>query len=112
MAKNLISEGKIMPFTCTADIESGKGLKIGQTFGVTAGKYSNGDTDCQMYLTGVWELKKKTADTPAVGAKLYWDDTLKELTTTVGTNKLVAVAWEAAGGSDTVVKARLIQNGL
>jgi len=112
MAKNFIQEGRIKPFTCTADIASGAGLLIGQTFGITLGAYSNGDLLCQMQLDGVWELTKKTTDVIADGVKLYWDDTLKQLTVTVGSNKLVGTAWGAFGNGVTEAQVRLIQNGL
>lgn len=110
MAKNYHGAGDVLPFTAAADLTSGQGLLLEDTFGVVAGTYANGDTAAQLHLTGVWELPKKTADVLARGDKVYWDDTAKEITLTATSNKLVGFAWEAASGSVSLVKVRLIPN--
>jgi predicted RecA/RadA family phage recombinase len=56
---------------------------------------------------GVFDGTKKAGDTPAVGAKLYWDDTNKYLTTTSAGGVFVGVAYKAALSADPTVRIRL-----
>lgn len=109
MAKNFHGAGDVLPFVAAAALTSGQGLLLEDTFGVVAGAYASG-ADAQLELVGVWELPKKTADVLAAGDKVYWDDTNKEITLTATSNKLVGFAWEAADGSVSLVKVRLIPN--
>ncbi|MCK5021371.1 MAG: DUF2190 family protein, partial [Candidatus Peribacteraceae bacterium] len=41
------------------------------------------------------------------GATLYWDDTAKKITTTVGANTKCGVALQDAAGADSVVRMEL-----
>lgn len=50
---------------------------------------------------GVHTLPKATSQAWTEGAKLYWDNTAKNITTTASGNTLVGVASAAAGSSDT-----------
>ncbi len=52
---------------------------------------------------GTFNLKKKTADVLTQGEKLYWDDTLKEITETGAGNTFAGIAHKAADGSATTV---------
>ena len=60
-------------------------------------------------LVGVYELKKLGSQAWAVGARIYWDDSAKNMTTTASTNKLVGVAAAAvgSGAGETVGRVRL-----
>lgn len=104
--KTFIQEGKHINVTVAADVEAGSPALYGSIFGVHMNKAVTGES-CPLVTEGVVEVVKDTS-TVAFGATLYWDDTAKKLTTTVGTNKKVAVAVEAAATGVALVKAKLI----
>lgn len=104
--KNLVSDGKMLPITAGADVESGKGVLQGATFGVAAHKALSGET-LILALEGVYELDKAGSQSWTLGAKIYWDNTAKNCTTTSTSNTLIGVAFAAAGSSDTTGKVRL-----
>lgn len=56
---------------------------------------------------GVWNIAKTSANTPAQFANAYWDDTAKEVTTTVSGNTLIGVFMQAYGNGDTAADVRL-----
>jgi predicted RecA/RadA family phage recombinase len=55
----------------------------------------------------VFNLPKLSTDVVAQGDLLYWDNTNKRLTTTVGTNTLAGYATAAASGTATTVNISL-----
>jgi predicted RecA/RadA family phage recombinase len=59
---------------------------------------------------GVFELPKKSADNIALGAKVYWDVTPGEITSTASTNYKIGNLVEAAGASTT--KCKVLLNGI
>ena len=61
----------------------------------------------EVAVAGVFEVPKKSTDTPAVGALLYWDSAAGEMTTTVTGNTKAGYAAEASGSGATLVKIRL-----
>lgn len=108
--KNYIQPGKTVTLVAPADVVSGQFLKVGQLLGVVVADALSGE-QFELCLEGVFEVVKKTTDTPAQGAALYWDPTPGELTTTkASTNQLAGAAVEAAGNTATTVKIRL--NGI
>jgi predicted RecA/RadA family phage recombinase len=56
---------------------------------------------------GVFTLAAKSADTPAVGAVLYWDATLSELTTTASSHNVAGYAYEAKASGVTTMKVKI-----
>lgn len=106
MTTKAISRGEAMKFTAGADLTSGQGLLLGAIFGVVAGAVLSGATGV-LLLTDVHELPKATGQAWTVGAKLYWDDTAKKVTTTSTSNTLIGIAWVAAASGDTVGQVRL-----
>lgn len=107
MAKNKISDGNMLRAVAPAGgVVSGVAMLIGAIFTIPAitaavGEPFNG------HLCGEWELPKVSADTPAAGAKAYWDDTAKKVTTTATANTLIGVFTEARGNGDTDAYVRL-----
>jgi predicted RecA/RadA family phage recombinase len=55
----------------------------------------------------VFDLKAKAADTGAVGTKVYWDNTAKEITITSTDNTLVGVLTEAKTNGPVIASVRL-----
>lgn len=107
--KNFVQEGEMMEITAAAAIESGDGVLQGAVFGVAAIDAAIGEK-VNIALEGSFELKKKAADSFIQGAKAYWDNTLKEVTSTSVGNSLIGVAQEAAAAATTKMVVRL--NGI
>lgn len=104
--RNFIQEGRTITLPAPAGgIASGEGLLVGSLFGVASGDAAEGE-DVETVLVGVYELPK-AASAVAVGAKLYWDSTAKNLTTTASGNRLVGAAIVAAGSGDLTIRVRL-----
>lgn len=104
--KNYINEGKTLTYTATADIVSGQAVRVGTKIGVAVADIANGATGT-LWMDGVFELPKKSADTVTVGAALYWDNSNGYLTTTSTDNTYAGYAVEAAGNGATKVKIRI-----
>lgn len=104
---NYVQKGETVTHTVAGtDVVSGQGLKIGTLFGVCATDAVVG-AEVEVALTGVYTLPKKSADTPSAFGKAYWDDTNKEVTTTVGANTLIGVFTAAYAGGTTAANIRL-----
>ena len=106
MAQNYIVEGDVIPVVLGATTASGAGILVGSIVGVALGAGVSGDT-VQVAVEGVFAVKKKTTDVITQGAKLYWDNTNKELTTTATSNTLAGFAYSAAGNGATSVEILL-----
>lgn len=104
--KNFVQFGNTLTLTAPYDVSSGDGALVGSVFGVASGDYLSGVSG-EFDVVGVFDLKKKTTDAPAQGAKAYWDNTNKEVTTTLTGNTLIGVFTVAAINGDTTVNVRL-----
>ena len=58
---------------------------------------------------GVFELPKASGAI-AQGAKVYWDDTAKNMTATVGSNTLCGYAFAAALTGDLTIQVNIFDN--
>jgi predicted RecA/RadA family phage recombinase len=101
-----VQPGHQVSVPAPANVTSGQGVLVGSLFGV-AGHDALSGADVELALEGVYRMAKATGAAWTVGARLYWDDTAKNLTTTASTNKLVGVATVAAGSADTTGIIRL-----
>lgn len=106
MAKNYIQPGAVLDHVAAAALTSGTPILIGKRLAVPLKNAAIGET-VSVQVEGVFKLTKVTADVVAQGALLYWDDTAKKLTTTVGTNTLAGYAAAPASGTDTTVNISL-----
>ncbi|MCZ2498143.1 DUF2190 family protein [Xylophilus sp. Kf1] len=100
--KNFIQIGDVLDYTPVADVSSGALVVIGARVGVAVADIKAGNTGA-LRVKGVAEFAKKSADTPAQGALLYWDAAAGNLTTTAGGNTLAGYAAAAAGAGTTTV---------
>lgn len=103
--KNFVQEGKTMTITAGATIASGAGVLVGSVFGVAVSSAVSGDK-LPLALEGVYNLPKATGAI-SQGAKVYWDDTNKNVTTTASGNTLIGYAWDAQLSGDTTVNVLL-----
>ncbi len=81
-ATNYVQEGETLTLLAPYDVSAGAGMKVGALFGVALGDgdFSDGDA-VETAMEGVWDILAITADTYAVGAKVYWDDSAKKCPT-------------------------------
>lgn len=104
--KNFVQEGNTVTLTAPYALTSGDGLLVGSIFGVAANDAANG-AEVEAVVAGVFSLKKTSAQAWTQGALIYWDNTAKECTTTVATNKLIGVAVAAASNPSGTGLVRL-----
>lgn len=101
MATNYVQAGDVLELTAPYAVASGDGALVGSIFGVALDAAGSGETGV-FKVTGVFTLPKTSAQAWTVGAKVYWDNTAKVVTTTSTGNTLIGVAVEvAANPSDT-----------
>lgn len=103
--KNWIQPGDIVTVVAPAAVNSGDGLMVGTLFGVAISTAASGDS-LEMVTEGVVDLPK-AAVAITQGAKVYWDNAAKNVTTTVGTNTLVGCALVAVAVGDATTRVRL-----
>ena len=104
--KNFVMEGKTITLTAPYAVTAGQGLLVGSAFGVASGDAAI-STDVEAVLEGVFTLTKATGAAWTIGALIYCDNSARNCTTTVATNKLIGVAQAAALAGDTVGNVRL-----
>ena len=103
--KNFIQPGKTLTFTMTADVNSGDGVKVGTL--IVVAQADALDTEQVECLTeGVVELKRDSSDIFTEGLKVFWDDSLKQITivSTANTQAGTAVEAQSAGAGNIKVK--------
>jgi predicted RecA/RadA family phage recombinase len=106
--KNFVQPGQTLTVTAPYNVASGAGVLVGSLFGVaTAAALLNAQVEIE--TEGVFDLVKVGSQAWSVGARVYWDDTAKNCTTTASTNKLIGVAVAAvgSGAGETVGRVRL-----
>ena len=106
MAKNYIQEGDSLTLTAPYAVSSGGGLLVGSLFAVATVTLANGASG-SCATEGVWELAKNSAEAWTQGAKIYWDNTNKVCTTTVGSNTFIGYATEPAANPSSVGRVLL-----
>lgn len=106
MATNYVQEGKTLDYTPSgADVASGEFVVIGVIGGVAKSAIADGKTGA-VHICGVFSVAKASGAVTQ-GAKLYWNSSNSNLTTTASGNTLVGVAAEAAASGDATAKLLL-----
>ena len=103
--KNWVQPGITVTVIAPVAVNSGDGLLVGALFGVATATAAI-STNVEMITVGVVDLPK-AAVAITQGAKLYWDNTAKTLTTTATGNTMVGCAIVAAAVGDSTVRMRL-----
>lgn len=107
MATNFIAPDE--PLTLPAPsggVTSSTAYLIGAAFGIAGDSAAEGE-GFPLHRRGVWRLPKATAVNWTVGAKLYWDNTAKNVTNVATNNTLIGVSREARVNADTTVEVAL-----
>jgi len=109
--KNYTQDGKTITLTAPAGgVASGAGVLIGSLFVVPLHSASAGEA-FEARTTGVIEMPK-AAGAVTEGAKLYWDNTAKNVTTTATANTFIGYAAQAQASGDATVRVLLRQAGV
>ncbi|TPI16577.1 DUF2190 family protein [Mesorhizobium sp. B4-1-1] len=108
--KNYVQAGNVITATAPAGgVTSGGGVQFDALFGVAATDADEGD-DFEMACAGVFDLPK-AAVSVTYGAKIYWDDDAKVVTTDDGgtsqDNLNIGTALAAASGGTATARVRL-----
>ena len=104
--KTFVMEGRTITLVAPYNVLSGGGLQVGSIVGIAATDALSG-ADVETLLEGLFTVTKATGAAWTQGVLVYWDNTAKNFTTTVSTNKLAGVATAAALSGDTVGNVRL-----
>ncbi len=103
--KNYLQPGDTVTVVAPVAVNSGDGLLVGTLFGVAVATAAI-NTNVEMLTEGVVDLPKD-AVAFTQGAKVYWDDTAKNVTSTSAGNTLIGCAIMAAAVGDSSVRVRL-----
>ena len=104
--KNFVQPGANLTLPAPYARASGEGALIGSIFGVASVDVANG-VDAVFVTEGVFDLAKAASQAWTVGAKVYWDNTAKNCTTTASANTLIGVATAAAASGAGLVIGRV-----
>lgn len=105
--KNLVQQsGRNITVTAPYDLTSGDGCLVGSLFGLASNTVLSG-AQVPIDTGGVYAIKKTAAQTFAQGAKVYWDNVAKSVTSVSASNTLIGVATKAAAGGDATANVRL-----
>ena len=105
--KTFLQEGNNLDLTApSGGVTGGLPVKIGSIVAIPVNSAAEGEAFVGQ-VTGVHTLVKATGAAWTVGAKIYWDDTAKNCTTTATSNTLIGVATSAAASGDTSGDVRL-----
>jgi predicted RecA/RadA family phage recombinase len=99
-------DADLMEFAAPYDRLSGQGALIGAIFGVATKDILSGVRG-NFKTRGVFTLAKNSAEAWTEGAKIYWDNTAKQCTTTATSNSLIGVAAAAAANPSSTGDVRL-----
>lgn len=103
---NFVQDGDVISVTAPYALTSGQGCLVGSLFGIAVKDYGNGAA-AEIRRDGVFDVTALSTDTASQGAKLYWDNTNRRLTTTVSGNTLVGVATVAKTSGQTTARVLL-----
>ncbi len=107
--KNYVEKGRTLTLLAPYAVTSGQGALVGSLFGVASTDVASGAPG-EFETDGVFDLTALGTDTPAAGAKIYWDDTNRRCTTTAGGNSLIGAVTAAKASGVTLARVRL--NGI
>jgi len=103
--RNYVQSGEVLPLTAPYAVAAGAGFLVGSLFAVAVAAAANGAA-VQGRTVGVYDLTKASGAVTQ-GAKLYWDNTAKNVTTTSSGNTLIGVATQAAASGDATARVKL-----
>jgi predicted RecA/RadA family phage recombinase len=106
--RNYVKPGNTLSIPAVDPAASGDVVQIGDLIGIAASDVAIGDT-LDLTVVGVFEIPKVGADAIAVGDPVFWDATVKLVTTDddTGANTKLGVAVTSAPNPSGSVNVRL-----
>ena len=104
--KTFIQPGESLTVTAPYAVTSGQGVLVGALFGLAAYDAAIGGT-VEVQTKGVFDIAKEPALAISAGARVFWDNTNKRVTTTATGNVAIGHAVLAAASADTTARVRL-----
>jgi predicted RecA/RadA family phage recombinase len=104
--KTFVQPGLSVFLPMPYDRTSGQGVLVGALFGVVAVDALSG-VSAEVAVSGVFDITKEAPLVIAVGARVFWDNTNKRVTTTATGNVAIGHAVVAAASADTTARVRL-----
>lgn len=104
--KNFVQDGDVVTVAAPYALSSGQGALVGSLFGVATNGAASG-ASVELIIEGVVTLAALGTDTASVGAKAYWDNTNRRVTTTATSNSLIGVFLAAKASGDATATLRL-----
>jgi len=98
--KNKLQTGNVISVIAPYAVMSGQALQVGALVGVASNNAAI-NAPVEIDRQGVYSLAAVAVDTGAIGAKAYWDNTAKRITTSSAGNTLVGCFTEPKGNGDT-----------
>ncbi|WBV43518.1 DUF2190 family protein [Pseudoroseomonas cervicalis] len=108
--RNYLHPGDSLALTIpyAGGVTAGQGVLVGALFGVAAmDGAQNALIECQ--TKGVFDLTKEPALAITAGARVFWDNTNRRITTTATGNFQIGIATTAALAADTTVRVVLLR---
>jgi predicted RecA/RadA family phage recombinase len=100
------TELEITVMAPTGGVISGRGVLVGNLFGVAATTVAEGES-VEIAIVGVSELPKLASAVIAAGARVAWDDTAKQVVLPGPSMVPIGIATVAVGNGTTTVRVRL-----
>jgi predicted RecA/RadA family phage recombinase len=104
--KTFVQRGESLTVTAPYAVTSGQGVLVGALFGIAAFDGAQNAT-IEAQTQGVFDITKQPALAITAGARVFWDDTNRRITTTATSNFQVGIATQAALAADTTVRVWL-----
>ena len=106
--KNFVQPGDslAMAVPYAAGVTAGQGMLVGALFGVAAVDGAQ-NAVIEGATAGVFDLTKQPSLAITAGARVFWDDTNRRITTTATSNYQVGIVVLASATSDTTVRVWL-----
>ena len=106
MATNLFADGDRTELTSPYAVTSGQGMLVGTLFGVALSSVAI-STPVAVAHVGIWDITKEPSLAISAGARVFWDNANRRVTTTTTSNVCIGHATVAALAADTTVRVRL-----
>ena len=97
--KNFIQPGDSLTVSAPYAVTSGQGVLVGALFGIAAYDAAS-STTVEIQTEGVFDITKEPSLAITAGARVYWDNTNRRITTTATGNYQVGIATLAALAAD------------
>lgn len=106
--KNFIQPGNSLPVAVpyAGGVTAGQGVLVGALFGVAAVDGAQ-NAVIEVATAGVFDLTKAAALAISAGARVFWDNTNRNITTTATGNFSVGIAVQAAAAADATARVWL-----